>query len=177
MEHGENRLLPWRRPVFFHTIDGDLIPISRIQKIRDARADPREPRWIVELTGEEEVVIGLSAKTKFDTIPIASFPAAPGTEVLRVDEGQLFSYAVIGWVIPQEGNPMPVTIDGINDGSDCEEYLDVRLPDGRVYRPEEAVFTLEEFKRLKNVGDGVITLDPDRVPGLAELIEAHAVDA
>ena len=162
--------------MFFHTIDGDLIPISRIQRIREFGSDQRQPRWSVELAGNEEVVIGLSAKIKLDALPVASFPAAPGTEVLQVDDGQLFSYAVIGWVLPESGNPMPVTIDGINGGNDIEDYVDVLLPDGKVYRPEAPTYTLEEFKDLKSVHDAVIALDANDIPGLADLIATHKTE-
>lgn len=117
-------------------------------------------------------MIGVSAKTDLDNMPLASFPAAPGTKVLRVDDGQIFSYPVIGWVIPKSGNALPVTTDGINDGADGDEYLPVLFPDGMVYKPEEPAYSLEEFRRLHQVVDAVITLDPETVPGMAHFIEA-----
>lgn len=158
--------------MFFETLDGDLIPVKRIQRIREARSEGRLLRWTVELTGDEEALIGLSTKTDLDNVPIASFAAAPGTSVLRVDAGQIYSYPVIGWVVPRSGNPLPVTPDGINDGGEGDEYLPTLFPDGIVYRPEDAPHTIEEFKRLHNVFEAVITLDPETVPGLAEELEA-----
>jgi hypothetical protein len=157
--------------VFFESLDGDLIPIGRVECVEKETPSGDIPRWLVRLTGGESVYVGLSGKRDLENIQLPSFAAAVGTYVLRVDDGQLFRSAVVGWAVGRSGHPMPITIDGINDGDDLEEYVSVLLPDGLVYRPDDGVRTLDEFERENGVVDVVITLDAD-TPGLAEMIEA-----
>lgn len=156
--------------LFFETLDGKLIAISRVKRVAEHDSEGRLSRWVVELDDGGEVLIGHHARRVLQYYSMASFPAAPGTVVLRAGDGRLFSYPVIGWVVPNDGKPLPVTIDGINDGQDHEDYVSVLMPDGRVYHPEAPVRSLKEFGDLHGVVDDVIVLDQATVPGLSEAL-------
>ncbi len=149
--------------MFFETIDRRLIPLSRIHIIHSARK--AENQCLVELSEGDSVFIAEREKTRLENLSITTFPAHHGTKILHVDEEKknitIYEAAVIGWILPPHGPALPVTVDGINDGVDSDEYLPILHPGGSVTQYEEATWPdYESFRRHKGIVDGVIVLNP-----------------
>lgn len=114
--------------MFFEARDGRRYPIAAIAAIRKVRADENE----VELAGFKRVI---ASDRALQRAIVSTLPAQPETCIVRADVdavGGFWLTPVIAWALTLSDHMLPVTANGLNDGTD--EWHFILTPDRRVSR-------------------------------------------
>jgi hypothetical protein len=121
--------------MFVKTVHGAYYPMSSIECLSEATGQSGEKVETARLKdgGTEQLVAG--EITRITEANAHSFPAAPDTYVLQevFDEHNRLSLErvpVLGWIVSPARGVVPITIEGINHGSD--ETVPVVMPSGEV---------------------------------------------
>lgn len=114
---------------FFQDLNGNSRPVSAIMKIGKGREITYKPSgrkgtvYPVDLVGDQSCEISDFDRGCIMDAPVHFVPALPGTFILSPigeagDEDAPWQTPVIAWAHTAEGNIVPYTADGANDGLD-----------------------------------------------------------
>jgi len=132
--------------MFFEAQNGFRYPVADIARIgrfpSETGVKPdamgRTPPVNVRLRDGEVVEVSEYVMEDVMRRSAQMIPALPDTFALRVwvdDEGVFVDrIPVLGWSVPMDDFVLPITPDGINDGSGSQSFL-ILTPDGRVTAP------------------------------------------
>jgi hypothetical protein len=118
---------------FIEAKNGRRYSANRIVSIGLSETRRGEGITEVELEGAGPVEFYTWRVEEFLRQPVSTFPAQPGTHILRLDEEDpsgFWKTLVIGWAVARDGRLYPVTAEGVNDCEEKEHF--VLTPDGRV---------------------------------------------
>jgi hypothetical protein len=121
--------------MFFRAKNGTTYPVAAITKMETPYRKAGEPingplSDVIVHLGEEFFV--LTRQLDVDRIlstPITSFPSAPGTFLISVEDDEVEKKPIIGWAVSAQ-DVRPIMVYGVFD--DPEEEWVVLTPDGTV---------------------------------------------
>jgi hypothetical protein len=137
--------------MFFQSFDGTRYPSSLITEIDESRE--------IEIGGVKRQLHGVHLSTgvvvdvfEFEVgnivrQPEAGFAAADGTYIVDYHNGEISKWPVIGWSIAKDGGLYPVTMNGVNAGTD--QMFEVLLPTGEVTTYDDRWADLAQWEAEK----------------------------
>lgn len=138
----------------FIDTDKGLIPLRRVLRAYEYRKDSRD-RVGLRLDDDSEANC---SERQFQVATSTVIPAAPGYFVVYIDEESTTETvennktAIIAWAIGALDVPIPITANGMWDGSG--DYQPIMQPDGRVVYDEcsrSVEEAIAEMRRIKTL--------------------------